>query len=136
VTDVDGNFTNTVNIPAEACLVGVHELILTGVDPDGNPVSDTQWVELGMNCDVLQISRTEITPTFDPSLPDTGVVWATFIGVALLGGFLFLLAGGTFGTKGRLRAAGIDLQLKQKLDALNASLERMERQRRIRRNRK
>jgi hypothetical protein len=64
------------------------------------------------------------------------VVWATFIGVALLGGFLFLLAGGTFSTKGRLRMAGIDLQMKQKLDALNASLERMERQRRIRRNRK
>jgi hypothetical protein len=136
VTDSSGNFTNTVHIPAEACLVGVHQLILTGIDPDGNPVSDTQWVELGMNCDVLQLSRTEITPSFDPSLPDTGVVWATFIGVALLGGFLFLLAGGTFGTKGRLRAAGIDLQLKQKLDALNASLERMERQRRIRRNRK
>ena len=136
LTDSSGNFVNTVHIPAEACLVGVHELILTGVDPDGNPVSDTQWIELGMNCDVLQISRTEITPSFDPSLPDTGLVWATFIGVALLGGFLFLLAGGTFSTKGRLRAAGIDLQLKQKMDALNASLERMERQRRIRRNRK
>lgn len=136
VTDANGNFTNTVNIPAEACLVGVHRLVLTGVDPDGNPVSDTQWVELGMNCDVLQLSRTEITPSFDPSLPDTGVVWATFIGVALLGGFLFLLAGGTFSTKGRLRMAGIDLQMKQKLEALNASLERMERQRRIRRNRK
>ena len=136
VTDANGNFVNTVTIPAEACLVGVHRLVLTGIAPDGNPVSDTQWVELGMNCDVLQLSRSEITPSFDPALPDTGLVWATFIGVALLGGFLFLLAGGTFGTKGRLRAAGIDLQLKQKLDVLNASLERMERQRRIRRNRK
>jgi hypothetical protein len=136
VTDVSGNFSNTVNIPAEACLVGVHELILTGVDRAGNPVSDTQWVELGMNCDVLQISRTEITASVVPALPDTGVVWATFIGVALLGGFLFVLAGGTFGTKSRLRAAGIDRQLTDKLNALNTSLERMERQRRIRRNRK
>jgi hypothetical protein len=136
VTDANGNFTNTVTIPAEACLVGVHRLVLTGFDPEGNPVSDTQWVELGMNCDVLQLSRDEITPSADPSLPDTGLVWASFISVALLGGFLFLLAGGTFGTKGRLRAAGIDLQLREKLEALNASLERMERKRRIRRNRK
>lgn len=136
VTDANGNFTNTVIIPAEACLVGVHRLVLTGFDPRGNPVSDTQWVELGMNCDVLQLSRTEITASVDPSLPDTGLVWASFISLALLGGFLFLLAGGTFGTKGRLRAAGIDLQLREKLDALNASLERMERKRRIRRNRK
>ena len=136
VTDANGNFTNTVTIPAEACLVGVHRLVLTGVDPEGNPVSDTQWVELGMNCDVLQLSRDEITPSIDPALPDTGLVWASFISVALLGGFLFLLAGGTFGTKGRLRAAGIDLRLREKLEALNASLERMERKRRIRRNRK
>ena len=136
ITDASGNFTNTVIIPAEACLVGVHRLVLTGFDPRGNPVSDTQWVELGMNCDVLQLSRTEITASADPSLPNTGLVWASFISVALLGGFLFLLAGGTFGTKGRLRAAGIDLQLREKLEALNASLERMERQRRIRRNRK
>ncbi len=135
VTDAQGNFTNTVTIPADACLVGVHRLVLTGIDPQGNPVSDTQWVELGMNCDVLQLSRTEITASADPSLPNTGLVWASFISMALLGGFLFLLAGGTFGTKGRLRAAGIDLQLKEKLDALNASLERMERKRRIRRNR-
>lgn len=136
VTDANGNFTNTVVIPAEACLVGVHQLILTGIDPQGNPVSDTQWVELGMNCDVLQLSRDEITPSVEPGLPDTGLVWASFISVALLGGFLFLLAGGTFGTKGRLRAAGIDLQLREKLDAINASLERMERQRRVRRYRK
>ena len=136
VTDAQGNFTNTVTIPADACLVGVHQLILTGIDPGGNPVSDTQWVELGMNCDVLQLSRTEITPSIEPALPNTGLVWASFIGMALLGAFLFLLAGGTFGTKGRLRAAGLDLQLREKLDALNASLERMERKRRIRRNRK
>jgi LPXTG-motif cell wall-anchored protein len=81
VTDVSGNFTNTIRIPADACLVGVHRLILTGVDPSGNPVSDTQWIELGSNCTVLQLSQTEIIPppalASPPpalvSLPNTGV---------------------------------------------------------------
>ena len=74
VTDGSGNFTNTIQIPANACLVGVHQLILTGVDLSGNPVSDTQWIELGSDCTVLQLSRTEIiAPPALASLPNTGV---------------------------------------------------------------
>jgi len=101
-TDAQGNFTNAIRIPAAACLVGIHELILTGIDPQGNPVTDTQWIELGANCDVLNLSRTEIKPPALESLPKTGVKGDQ---VALLagGGFALALLGGAvvFATRRR-----------------------------------
>lgn len=61
VSDANGNFDEDVTIPAEACIPGIHHLILSGVDPDDNPVQDEQWVEIGADCEVLQFADTEIT---------------------------------------------------------------------------
>ncbi len=74
------------------------------------------------------------TPVADNSgLPDTGLVWASFIGVALVGGLMFLAAGGAFRGRTRLHQVGIDVQVREKLDALASSFERMDRLRRRRR---
>lgn len=73
MADVLGNFSNTIHIPASACLVGVHRLILTAPDASGNPFLDTLWIELGPDCTIMQISRTEITATTLASLPNTGM---------------------------------------------------------------
>ena len=41
-TDADGNFKESVKIPAKACLAaGEHSLTLTGITPAGEPTSDT-----------------------------------------------------------------------------------------------
>lgn len=61
ISDENGNFDEEVTIPAEACIPGIHHLILSGVDPDDNPVQDEQWVEIGADCEVLQFADTEIT---------------------------------------------------------------------------
>jgi hypothetical protein len=66
-------------------------------------------------------------------LPDTGIVWASFIGVALVGGLMFLAAGGAFRGRTRLHQVGIDVQVREKLEALASSFERMDRPRRRRR---
>jgi hypothetical protein len=66
-------------------------------------------------------------------LPDTGIVWASFIGVALVGGLMFLAAGGAFRGRTRLHMVGIDVQVREKLEALASSFERMDRPRRRRR---
>jgi hypothetical protein len=60
-------------------------------------------------------------------------VWASFIGVALVGGFMFLAAGGAFRGRTRLYQVGIDAQVREKLQALASSFERMDRLRRRRR---
>lgn len=140
-TDPNGAFNEVINIPAEACLVGVHELILTGIDVQGNPVSDNMWIELGTDCSILQISKTEVQPTITTTttdsagLPDTGLMFATLLGILLIGGFLFFAAGGAFGARGRLRLAAIDVQMRERLQQLNAVLERLDKPRRHRRGR-
>lgn len=73
-------------------------------------------------------------PTADNSgLPDTGLVFATFIGIALVGAFLFFAAGGAFSSRTRLRHLGVDLEVKSKLNQIATSFERMDRLRRRRR---
>lgn len=79
VADANGNFDEDVTIPAEACIPGIHHLILTGVDPDDVPVQDEQWIEIGNNCEVLQFSDSEITE----SLADTGFDVATGLAAAV-----------------------------------------------------
>lgn len=65
-----------------------------------------------------------------PGLPDTGIAILTFTGIALLGAFLFLLAGGAFSSRTRLHLLGVDVEVREKLDRLSQSLTRMERKRR------
>lgn len=67
-TDADGNFDEDVVLPAEACIPGVHHLVLEGTNPDDEPVSDEQWVEIGANCEVVRFSDKE----FAPELASTG----------------------------------------------------------------
>lgn len=67
-TDGNGNFDEEIIIPAEACIPGIHHLILLGVDVNDQPVQDEQWVEIGNDCEVLQFADEEITV----ALADTG----------------------------------------------------------------
>jgi LPXTG-motif cell wall-anchored protein len=84
VTDGNGNFDEDITIPAEACIPGIHHLILLGVDVDDNPVQDEQWVEIGNNCEVLRFSDAELAETgFDAM---TGL--AAGAGLALVGAAL------------------------------------------------
>ncbi|MEY2635008.1 MAG: hypothetical protein RIS75_948, partial [Actinomycetota bacterium] len=56
-TDVDGNFINEVTIPSGVCVAaGQHELILTGIAPDGTIKTATQWILLDSNCTVQERS--------------------------------------------------------------------------------
>lgn len=88
--DADGNFNELVTIPAEACIPGIHHLVLSGIDPDGNPVQDEQWVEIGNDCEVLQFADEEITE----SLAATGfdVHAGAALAVALVAGGLTVVA--------------------------------------------
>ena len=53
-TDIDGNFSNYVQIPNDACVeLGKHEMILSGIAPDGTPKADTQYIILDNACHVL-----------------------------------------------------------------------------------
>lgn len=81
---------------------------------------------------------TPTDPPVDPSgdgsgLPDTGLVVATFIGIALVGAFLFFAAGGAFSSKTRLHHMGVDREVKTKLSQIASSFERMDRLRKRRR---
>lgn len=67
-TDTDGNFDEDIVLPEEACIPGVHHLVLLGVNPDDQEVSDEQWVEIGAGCIVLRVSDTKLKA----SLADTG----------------------------------------------------------------
>lgn len=77
VSDANGNFNELVTIPAEACIPGIHHLILTGVDPDDNPVQDEQWIEIGNDCEVLQFADTEITESLAATGFDAATGFAT-----------------------------------------------------------
>jgi hypothetical protein len=71
----------------------------------------------------------------EAALPDTGLTWATALGVVIVAGLLFLLAGGSLGTRGRLRLAGIDVRVREKFEQINAALARMDRTSRRRKRR-
>ena len=128
-TDSDGNFYQLVTIPSEACAYGIHELILTGVNLAGEPVSDTVWVEMDASCTAVQVSRTEITPSL-PSLPNTGLSTLSIVlGTMMAGGF-FVFASGAFTAKSELQFAGSRARLVALLMAADARLRRAERTRR------
>ncbi len=84
VSDENGNFDELVTIPAEACIPGIHHLILSGVDPSDNPVQDEQWIEIGNDCEVLQFSNDEITESLAATGFDvtTGLLVATVLGAS------------------------------------------------------
>jgi outer membrane protein OmpA-like peptidoglycan-associated protein len=51
--DADGNFNESVKIPATACLAaGLHELVLTGITPTGEPTSDAAKFTLVDGCKI------------------------------------------------------------------------------------
>ena len=51
--DANGNFLQTITIPAKACLTaGVHNLALTGISPTDKPLSDTAYFVLDDQCRV------------------------------------------------------------------------------------
>jgi hypothetical protein len=87
ISDADGNFSELVTIPAEACIPGIHHLILTGVDPDDQPVSDDQWIELGSDCLVLRISDKKLKATLAATGFDavSVILYGSLIFVAGLG---------------------------------------------------
>lgn len=86
-TDADGNFDEDIIIPAEACIPGIHQLILLGVNVDGDPIQDEQWVEIGEGCEVLRFSDAQLAETgFDAM---TGI--AAGAGLALVGAMLVAL---------------------------------------------
>jgi hypothetical protein len=69
-TDVDGSFLEEVTIPDNACIVGAHELRLTGLI-DGEESSASQWVEIDDRCVVVQLSSEgPLTPIFEPEVPE------------------------------------------------------------------
>lgn len=130
-TDPDGNFYELVTIPQEACAYGVHELILTGVNLLGETVSDTVWVEMDANCNAVQVSRQEITPTLpEQSLPNTGLTTLGIVLGMMLAGVFFVFASGSFRLKEELQFAGSRERLVGLLRVADARLRRAERTRR------
>jgi len=126
VTDAQGNFYENVVIPQEACAYGIHELVLTGVNTQGQTVSDTVWVEMDNNCAAVQISRTEITPSL-PTLPNTGLSTLSIILGMMLAGVLFVVASGSFSAKGQLQFVSRRDRLVYLLSLADARLRRAER---------
>jgi len=123
-TDPSGNFTETITIPQEACLQGVHELILSGIDPDGNPVSDTKYVELGYNCEIVQLSDTAIVAT--AGMPDTGASVRTTIIVSVSAAVVFAFAFFVYASRRKLRFAWTNDRVASLMDDLDARLTGME----------
>ena len=123
-TDSSGNFSETVTIPTEACLVGVHELTLTGIDVDGNPVSDTKYVELGYNCEILQLSDEAIVAS--AGMPDTGASVRTTIIVSVSAAVVFAFAFFVYASRRKLRFAWTNDRVASLMDDLDARLSGME----------
>lgn len=123
-TDPSGNFTETITIPQDACLQGVHELILSGIDPDGNPVSDTKYVELGYNCEIVQLSDTAIVAT--AGMPDTGASVRTTIIVSVSAAVVFAFAFFVYASRRKLRFAWTNDRVASLMDDLDARLTGME----------
>jgi hypothetical protein len=123
-TDSSGNFTQTVSIPTEACIQGVHELVLSGIDVDGNPVSDTKYVELGYSCEIVQLSDTAIVAT--AAMPDTGASVRTVIIVSLVAAVVFAFAFFVYASRRNLRFAWTNDRVASLMDDLDARLTGME----------
>ncbi|CAB4910008.1 MAG: hypothetical protein F2808_07295 [Actinobacteria bacterium] len=124
VTDGSGNFSQTITIPPAACLPGVHELTLTGVDNASNPVSVTKYLELGYGCDILQLSDTPIIAT--AGMPDTGASIRTSIIVSVSAVVMFGLALFVYRSRRGLRFASVNERVVLRLRQLESSLTRME----------
>jgi hypothetical protein len=90
-----GNFVTPVTLGSDACVAGVHELVLSGVSSSSAAVQDTVWYELDTNCAVLQFSRLgPVTASAVAALAVSGLeigVAAPFAAAALLGGGALLL---------------------------------------------
>jgi hypothetical protein len=129
-TDGSGNFYDLVDIPAEACSPGIHELILSGINMAGETVSDTVWVEMDISCVAVQVSRQEIFPSL-PSLPNTGLTTLSIVLSAMLAGAFFVFASGSFAAKGELQFAGKRAHLVSLLRVADAQLSRVEKKRRL-----
>ncbi len=123
-TDSSGNFTETITIPSEVCVQGVHELILTGIDVNGGPVSDSKFVELGYNCEILQLSDTAIVAT--ASMPDTGATVRTSIIVSTSAAVVFAFAFFVYASRRKLRFAWTNDRVASLMDDLDARLSGME----------
>jgi outer membrane protein OmpA-like peptidoglycan-associated protein len=53
-TDANGNFLETIKIPAKACVApGKHSVTLSGISPAGKKVSDTAHFVINEKCEVL-----------------------------------------------------------------------------------
>jgi hypothetical protein len=104
--DADGNFDESFVTTAEACVLGAHELVLTGTAPDNSTITDTTWYEIGAGCAVLQASDAGPVTPGEPDADDEDSAPATlartggtvsvealgFGGGALLVGVALLLA--------------------------------------------
>ncbi len=124
-----GSVSSTVTIPA-GLEPGWHTLTLTGTGADGKTYQRVASFLIASDGTLGEaVVYGEVT---EVALVDTGLAAAGIVGVSLLATFLFFLAFGAFGTKGRLRTAGIDLQVKEGLAVLNRKLDRLERMRRLR----
>ncbi len=123
-TDSSGNFTQTVTIPTEACIQGVHELVLSGIDVDGNPVSDSKYVEIGYSCEIIQISDTAIVAT--AGMPDTGASVRTTVIVLVSAAVVFAFAFFVYASRRNLRFAWTNDRVSSLMDDLDARLTSME----------
>jgi hypothetical protein len=90
ITDGDGNFDEDITIPAEACIPGVHQLVLAGIDSSDEVVTDEQWVDLSSSCTVLRFSNTELTPTLAETGFDFGTGLTAASALVLLGSGLIV----------------------------------------------
>ncbi len=125
-----GSVASTVTIPA-GLEPGWHTLTLTGTGADGKTYQRVASFLIAADGTLGEaVIYGEVT---EVALVDTGLAAAGLVGVGLLAVFLFFLAFGAFGTKGRLRAAGIELQVRERLAVLNRKLDRIDRMRRQRR---
>ncbi|RSM53719.1 hypothetical protein DMB66_38615 [Actinoplanes sp. ATCC 53533] len=51
LTDDAGNFRAQIKLPSKICVSGgLHELVLTGITPDGDALRDSSWIVLDDNC--------------------------------------------------------------------------------------
>lgn len=130
-TDPQGNFYELVNLPAEACAYGIHELVLTGINTQGQTVSDTVWLEMDSSCVAVQISRQEIFPSLpEQALPNTGLTTIGIVVGVMFAGAFFVFASGSFAAQGALEFAGSRQRLVHLIRVTDATLRRTERYRR------
>jgi len=58
VTDDAGNFEAQIRLPSKVCVSGgLHELVLTGITPDGEALRDSSWIVLDDNCKTRSVRK-------------------------------------------------------------------------------